>query len=98
MIAVVIVLIRTLIDLQERTITKRLIHVPLMKPRIHTRFDRGMTFAKTAMDRKVNRAGNLWRCCYEEAPRLHISLEFVGSYRDFGFGKCITTEATHGIR
>ena len=35
---------------------------------------------------------------YEKTPRLHIGFKFIGGDRNFGFGKCITTEATHGIR
>ena len=35
---------------------------------------------------------------HEETPRLHIGFKFIGGDRNPGFGKCITTEATDGIR
>ena len=98
--AVVIVLIRTLIGLrcfEKRTITKRLIRVPVVNPRICTVWLCGMTFAAPLVEKDESSSGQ-GGFAYEEAPRFHSSFEFIGSYRNSGFSKCITTEATDGIR
>jgi hypothetical protein len=58
-----------------------------------------MTFAKTQLEEKVKSCGeSIGGVVYEENPRLHTGFELIGGDRNTGFGKRITTEATHGIR
>ena len=84
-------LIRTEIGLrgfQKRTITKRIIDVPVVNLAICTLWLCGMTFAKHQMQQMA-----LMEVGYEEVPRLHIGIELIGSYRNARVGRWKNTRA-----